>query len=117
MLTVDTQAMPDNYFNIDVAGLASFVISAADEDLAYIRLREYCKENSFLNIDPDSHFDIFNKIQTVSDKDANFYRKTQIGQNIVRLMGYTETNVSDYVFDISREHRYKSPAQLELFAD
>lgn len=105
----------ENYFSVDVAGLASFVICAADEDFAFLRLREYCKDNAFLAIDPDSHFDIFNKVKPVASEDAACFRKTQIGQNIVRLMSFTEQNVKYYAPEIKNNLRIDAPSQLELF--
>ncbi len=117
MYETEMQALPETYFNVDVAGLAKFVIAAADEDFAFLRLREYCKDNLFLGIDPDSHFDIFNQVQHVNDEDARLYRKTQISQNIVRMMSFTEMNVIDLVPELKKNMRINAPSQLMLFTD
>lgn len=113
----DPQDLPENYFMVNVAGLAKFVICVADEDFAHLRLREYCKDNQFLNIDPDSHFDIFTSVEAVGDGSEEIYRKTQLSHNIVRLVGYTETRRTIFKPTEIRVPSGKVPIQQLLFSD
>lgn len=106
---------PENYYFVDIAGLAQFVINASDEIFADLRLREYCKENSFLRVDPDSHFDIFNSIEEIPYADTVAFRKYQFAQQSVRLMGLREPNIIPLVAQPQPNKAFRMKQQLELF--
>lgn len=116
MPETEPQLYPENYFHADVAGLAQFIIYAADAGFAELRLREYCKENPFLKLDPDAHFDVFNTIQQIPSEETVQYRKTQLDCNIVRLVGYLDL---DWPIPSLKVHQRNmaldAPKQLDLF--
>jgi hypothetical protein len=114
---IDIEICDEGYFDIDVAGLASFVIRAADEDFAFLKLRDYCKNNPFLNIDPDAHFDAFNMIKPVPTEEVPFYKKSQISQNIVRLMAYTEDSSTRRLTRVTDSAISNYVGQLALFPE
>ena len=111
----EAQTALDSYYHIDVAGLAQFLVNAADEEFAYLRLREYCKESHFLNIDPDAHFDIFNTIKPIDGEELLRAHKTQIGQAAVRLTGYLEISPRRPFVTTEPDLSSNRPTQLEFF--
>lgn len=114
MFETETLDCPENYFHVDIAGLAQFVICASDETFADLRLREYCKDNDFLKIDPDAHFDIFNSITKIPDTETVQYRKAQFAHDVVRLVGFKELNIETLNRQIPIDLSIYSPNQLQL---
>lgn len=110
------QEFPETYFTVNVANLAEFVICAVDADFANLRLREYCKNNPVLNLDPDSHFDIFNLTQPLTDGSEAIYKKTQLGHGLVRLMSYKEPSSYKTEPVMVKKSTRHDPIQQQIFS-